>query len=41
MFESVVTIILQSVFHVKIYQNNIYFFKSFLKLTHQNDPKNI
>ena len=41
MFKSVVTVILQSVFHVKIYQNNIYSFKLFLKLIYQNDSKNI
>jgi len=41
MFKSVVTVILQNVFHVKIYQNNIYFLKLFLKLTYQNDSKNI
>jgi len=44
--ESVVAVVFQSVFHLKMYQNNIFFiFKNlFLRSAHQNDlktPKNI
>jgi hypothetical protein len=37
----VVAVAFQSVFPAEMHQNDIffYFFKLFLKLTHQNDPK--
>jgi len=39
--ESVVAVVFQSVFHLKMYQNNIFFiFKNlFLRSAHQNDLK--
>jgi hypothetical protein len=41
MFESVITVAFQSVFHAEMHQNDIFFivFKLFLRSTHQNDPK--
>jgi hypothetical protein len=38
-FGSVVAIVFQSVFHLKMHQNNFFFKKLFLTLAHQNDMK--
>jgi hypothetical protein len=38
-FGSVVAIVFQSVFHLKMHQNNFFFKKLFLTLAHQNDIK--
>jgi hypothetical protein len=43
LFGSVVAVVFQNVFHAEMHQNNIffYFFKLFLRLAYQNDPKYI
>jgi hypothetical protein len=43
LFESVVAIVFQNVFHTEMHQNNFYFIfkKLFLKSVYQNDPKHI
>jgi hypothetical protein len=39
----VIAVVFQSIFHIEMYQNDIFFIflKSFLRLAHQNDPKHI
>jgi len=43
LFGSVVAVAFQITFHAEIHANDVFFFKkkSFLTLTHQNDPKHI
>jgi hypothetical protein len=42
LFGSVVVVVFQNVFHLKMYQNNFYFFKKiFLISAHQNNKKYI
>jgi len=40
--ESVITVAFQSVFHIEMHQNNVFFLKKlFLRPAYQNDPKHI
>jgi hypothetical protein len=43
MFESVIAVVFQSIFRVKMHQNDIFLFfkKLFLRSGYQNDPKHI